>query len=280
MTDRREFLTAMGAVGLAGTGLLASGCARETAGRRLDRVGVQLYTVRGAMEESVERTLERVAAAGYTEVEFAGYFDRSPQEIRSALEANGLTSPASHVPLEMLEDQWESAVDVAATVGHDYLVVAYIEPANRTSLDDYRAYAARFNQVAERAREAGLTFAYHNHDFEFESLEDRIPFDVLVEETDPELVKFEMDLFWITKAGSDPLAYFRDQPGRFPLVHVKDMSADGEMTAVGDGTIDFASLFASSDGAGIRHYFVEHDNPADPFESIRTSYGYLRDLRY
>ena len=185
MTDRREFLTAMGAVGLTGAGFLSSGYADAGVARRLDRIGVQLYTVRGAMEENVERTLERVAAIGYSEVEFAGYFDLSPQQIRTALDENGLSAPAAHVPLEMLEDQWDSVVDLAGTVGHHHLVVPWIEPANRTGLDDYRAMAERFNRVGERAKEAGLAFGYHNHDFEFEPLDGQIPFDVLVEETDP-----------------------------------------------------------------------------------------------
>jgi sugar phosphate isomerase/epimerase len=280
MTNRREFLTAAGAIGLTGAGLLSSGCARAEARRRLDRIGVQLYTVRGAMEENVEGTLERVAEVGYTEVEFAGYFDRSPQQIRSVLEENGLAAPATHVPLEMLENDWESTVDFAGTVGHHYLVVPWIAAGDRTSPDDYRAIAERLNRLGQRAKEAGLAFAYHNHDFEFEPLEDQVPFDVLIDETDPALVAFELDLFWITMAGGDPSTYFRDHPGRFPLVHVKDMSGDGEMVEVGAGMIDFGSLFAMSEQAGIRHYFVEHDNPADPFESIATSYSHLSALEY
>jgi sugar phosphate isomerase/epimerase len=270
----------MGAVGLTGAGFLSSACARASAGRRLDSIGVQLYSVRGAMQEGVERTLERVAAIGYAEVEFAGYFDRSPQQIRTALDENGLAAPAAHVSLDMLEDDWEATIELASTIGHRYLVVPSIAAENRTSLDDYRSFAERFNRAGERANQAGLSFAYHNHDFEFEPLDGQIPFDVLVTETDPALVNFEMDLFWITLAGGDPFAYFRDQPGRFHLVHVKDMSGDGEMVSVGAGSIDFASLFARSDEAGIRHYIVEHDNPADPFESIAASYSHLRDLEY
>ena len=279
MTDRREFVTAMGAVSLTGAGFLSSGNAAGPS-RRLDRIGVQLYSVRSAMQESVEHTLERVAAIGYSEVEFAGYFDRSPQQIRNLLDENGLSAPAAHLSLEMLETDWESTVDLATTVGHRYLVVPFIAPADRTSLDDYRSIAERFNRVGERAREAGLVFGYHNHDFEFEPLEGQIPFDVLVEETDPALVTFEMDLFWIIKAGGDPSTYFRNRPGRFSLVHVKDMSEDGSMADVGAGTIDFASLFALSEQAGIRHYIVEHDNPADPFESITASYRHLRRLEF
>ena len=278
MTNRREFLTAMGAVGATGAGFFSSVRGADGTARRLDRIGVQLYTVRDAMQESVERTLERVAAIGYSEVEFAGYYDRSPQQIRNVLDVNGLSAPAVHVPLETLENDWQETVDFAATIGHRYLVAPWIAPADRTSLDDYRSFAERFNYFGERASAAGFIFGYHNHDFEFEPLDGRIPFDLLVEETDPALVKFEMDLYWIIKAGADPSAYFRNQSGRFPLVHVKDKSVDGSWADVGAGTIDFASLFALSEQAGIRHYIVEHDNPADPFESIAASYRYLRGL--
>ncbi len=159
-------------------------------------------------------------------------------------------------------------------------MVASIAPANRTSLDGYRSMADRFNRVAERAKAAGLTFGYHNHDFEFEPLEGRMPWDVLLEETDPALVKLELDLYWITKAGGDPFKYLTEHPGRFPLVHVKDMATDGSMVDVGAGTIDFAALFARSGQAGIKHYFVEHDNPGEPFQSLAASYRYLRNLEF
>jgi sugar phosphate isomerase/epimerase len=279
MVDRRGFLTAMGAVGLTGTGFLYRGCA-PGASRRLDRIGVQLYTLRSAMQESVERTLARVAETGYTEVEFAGYFERSPRQIRDSLDQNGLSAPGVHVPLQSLENGWETTVDAAATVGHRYLVLPAIPPADRAGLDAYRSFAERFNGLGERAKAAGLTFCYHNHDFEFAPQGGRLPYDVLIEGTDPALVYFEMDLFWITKAGGDPGSYFRDHPGRFPLVHVKDMSADGSMVDVGAGTIDFASLFALGDRAAVRHFIVEHDDPGAPFESIAASYRYLRGLRY
>jgi sugar phosphate isomerase/epimerase len=278
MMDRREFITAVGAGGMAGAGLLSGGCAG--ASRRLDRIGVQLYTVRSAMEENVESTLERVAAIGYTEVEFAGYFGRSPQQIREVLDRNGLSAPGVHVPLERLDQDWDATVAAAQTVGHRYLVVPSIPAADRTSHDAYRSFAERFNRLGERARAAGLTFCYHNHDFEFEPVGGRIPYDVLLGETDPALVAFELDLFWITSAGGNPGVYFRDHPGRFHLVHVKDRSADGSMVDVGAGTIEFASLFALGDQAGIRHFIVEHDSPAAPFDSIAASYRYLRALRY
>ncbi|NIM48517.1 MAG: TIM barrel protein [Gemmatimonadales bacterium] len=280
MTCRREFLKTIGAASLAGAGLAATGCGVPSTARRLDRIGIQLYTVRSSMQDSVERTLERVAQVGYDEVEFAGYFGRSAQQIRRVLDDTGLSAPATHTPVETLENEWEAAVDVAAVAGHQYLVVASIAPANRTSLDGYRSMADRFNRVAERAKAAGLTFGYHNHDFEFEPLEGRMPWDVLLEETDPALVKLELDLYWITKAGGDPFKYLTEHPGRFPLVHVKDMATDGSMVDVGAGTIDFAALFARSGQAGIKHYFVEHDNPGEPFQSLAASYRYLRNLEF
>jgi sugar phosphate isomerase/epimerase len=239
---------------------------------------VQLYTVRAAMEESVEQTLARVAQIGYREVEFAGYFDRSPQQIRSMLDQNGLAAPAAHLSLNVLEDNWDTTVAAAATVGHRYLVLPAIPPESRTNLDTYRSLAERFNRFGESARAAGLTFGYHNHDFEFAPQGDRLPYDILVEETDPALVVFELDLFWITKAGRDPSAYLRTRPERFHLVHVKDMTADGTMADVGAGTIPFPSLFGL--GTGIRHFFVEHDNPTAPFDSIAASFRYLRNLEY
>lgn len=280
MTCRRDFLKTIGAAGLAGAGLAAAGCTAASADRRLDRVGLQLYTVRDSMQESVERTLERVAQTGYDEVEFAGYFGRSPDAIRRTLDETGLRAPSTHLALESLEDDWDAAVDLAGTIGHDYLVVASIAPENRTSLDDYRRMADRFNQVGERAKAAGLTFAYHNHAFEFEPVDGRVPWDVLLEATDPSLVKLELDLYWITSAGGDAAATLRSHPGRIPLVHVKDMAADGSMADVGAGTLNFAALFALSEQAGIRHYFVEHDHPGDPFASIAASHHYLSTLTF
>ncbi len=280
MTNRREFIETLGAVGLTGAGLISTGCSKAPAGRRLDRIGVQLYSVRGAMEEDLERTVARVAEIGYSEVEFAGYFDRSAQQIRSVLDQNGLTSPATHLSLEVLENDWDSTLEFAQTVGHDYLVVSSLAEDDRASLDGFRSAAERLNRVGRQAQVAGLAVAYHNHDFEFEPLEGHVPYDLLVTETDPALVAFEMDLFWITRGGGDPFAYFSEHPGRFQLVHVKDMNDDGEMVSVGAGSIDFASLFAQSEQAGIRHYFVEHDNPADPFASITASYNYLSTLEY
>lgn len=275
--DRRQFVALTGA-GLATLALPASmrGCGSEAA--LLDRIGVQLYTVRSLLKDDFEGTLARIAAIGYREVEFAGYYDRPATEIRRILDANGLTAPAAHIPIEAVRDNWAATLDDAETAGHRYLVVAWLAEADRASLADLERIAALFSKAALEARQRGVTFAYHNHDFEFALVEGRLPYDVLLEACDP-AVQFEMDLYWITKGGKDPLDYFRRWPGRFPLVHVKDMTSDGRMVAVGEGAIDWIRIFAARDQAGIRHYFVEHDEPADPLESIRVSYEYLKGLR-
>jgi sugar phosphate isomerase/epimerase len=271
MVPRRDFLAWLGATAVV--------CGRrwpETTDR-LDPVGIQLYTLRRRMQEDVEGTLAAVAEIGYREVEFAGYFDRPPKRIRELLEANGLRAPAAHIGMPEPGDGWDRVLDAAAEIGHGYVVTPWIPESQRTA-DGYRRFAELFNRAGMAARARGITFAYHNHDFEFVTLGDRLPFDLLLDETDPTLVQFELDLFWITKGGHDPLEYFGRYPGRFPLVHVKDMSADGAMVDVGQGEIDFARIFARAAQAGIRHYFVEHDNPADPLESARRSHAHLRDL--
>lgn len=247
--------------------------------RVLDRIGVQLYTVRSEMQQSVERTIEQVARIGYKEVEFAGFFGKSAREIRALLDANGLTSPSSHAAdLDTIRNRFAQALDDAQVVGHKYLACASL-PRSEQTADGYKRVAAEFNRAGEQAARVGITLAYHNHDFEFRPLGDTIGYDILLAECDPKLVAMQMDLFWITRGGRDPLAYFAKYPGRFYSVHVKDMDAEGRMVDVGAGQIPFARYFAQAEQAGIRHYFVEHDNPTDPMASIRASYAYLAALR-
>ena len=281
MTSRRDFAKTLSAAAL-GYALrpLVPSPQPLAPRRKLDRIGLQLYTVRHQMEKDVEGTIAHVAATGYREVEFAGYFGKSPRDVRALLDHHGLSSPSSHVSLA--PDQWRAALDAAPVVGHRYLVIAWIPAEERHTLDDYKRWAERLNRAATEAKAAGLQFAYHNHDFEFVPLDGKLPYDVLLTETDPKLVQLEMDLYWMVKGGQDPLAYFARWPGRFPMVHVKDSAGppDHKMAAVGAGKIDFRKIFVQSDQAGIRHYFVEHDNPDDPFASIRASYDYLQRLEF
>ena len=291
MIDRRTFVKALGA----GTAGAALGCskpsptveqpvARVPQRGTLDRVGLQLYTVRNDMEKDFDGTIARVAAIGFKEVEFAGYFGRSPADVRAVLDRNGLTAPAAHIgSAAALSKDWDKTIEAGKIIGHRYLIVAFLTTEERKTLDDYRRLGDAFNVAGEAAKRAGIRFAYHNHDFEFVPMAGKLPYDILLERTDPALVAMELDLFWITKGGQSPLAYFDRHPGRFELVHVKDMdgSPQQRMVEVGRGAIDFARIFAAREKAGIRHFFVEHDNPEpSALGSAKTSYEYLASLKF
>jgi len=242
-------------------------------------IGLQLYTVRDLMQKDVKYTLQQVAGVGYREVEFAGLFDKSAKTVAKWLGENKLTSPSSHVPLDRLKNSLQAVVDECQTLGNGIIVCPWIDESMRKSADDWHRIGADFNTVAERLQRTGLRFAYHNHDFEFKKLPSgEMGYDILLKECDPKLVKMEMDLYWITKGGQDPLAYFAKWPGRFPLVHVKDMSGSGEIVDVGKGTIDWNRIFAKRREAGVEHFFVENDNPKSPIEDIKVSYDYLSRL--
>ena len=249
--------------------------------RTLQRIGLQLYTVRGEMQRDLPGTLARVAGIGYQEVEFAGYFNRSATEIRDLLKMNGLTAPSSHLAITEIEANPQKTFDDAKTIGHEWLTVPSL-PGRLSTVDDWKMMAQRFNRAATGVKAAGFRFAFHNHNAEFRKIGSVVPFDILVSETDPALVSFEMDLYWAVNAGVDPLDYFNRFPGRFRMVHVKDSmgAPDHKMVDVGAGTIDFKRIFAQSAKAGIEHYFVEHDQPANPMESIAASYKYLRALEF
>lgn len=272
---RREFL-ATGCAAL-GTGFTHLDLRPSTVD--LPPPGIQLYSVRTEMQRDLEGTLCRLGSMGYREVEFAGYFGRSPAGIREAVKAAGLQAPAAHVPLESLEgDALAATADAALEAGHAGLIVAWLPVARRDSLDAWRAMADRFGEIGRKLGERDLHFAYHNHDFEFAPLEGRVPYEVLLERADAALVGLELDLYWATKAGHDPLGLVRDHPGRFPLVHVKDASPAPErrQVDVGAGTVDFAAIFAAA--RGIRHAFIEHDQPADPWAFATASLAAYRKL--
>lgn len=277
--ERREFLSTSGALAL---GVMLPPACRMARGAKIDKIGVQLYTVRDQMKADFEGTLARIAQIGYKEVEFAGYYDRSPADVRAILERNGLTAPATHMMSDNTEG-WKKAIDLAKSVGHNYLVAPWIPEEKRKTLDDWKRIGDEFNRVGQMAKDAGIQFAYHNHDFEFQPrIEGRIPFDVLLENTDAKLVQLEIDLYWITKGGQDPLAYFQRWPGRVPLVHVKDSMGGPEhkMVDVGQGKIEWKRIFAKREQAGIKHFFVEHDQPPQAFDDIAMSYTYLKNLEF
>lgn len=247
--------------------------------------GLQLYTVRTLLERDFEGTIRQLAEIGYKELEFAGYYNRQPAAVRALLDSLGLRAPSAHVPLDAFRTALPATLDAAAALGHQFVVCPFLLPPDRTEAT-YQRLGDEFTRFGRAARERGMQFAYHNHDFEFADLGGgRTGFEILAAGSDRDLVKFELDLYWATFAGRDPVALFAAHPGRFPLCHVKDMrepQGAKAMAPVGEGGIDFARIFAAAPQAGLRHYFVEHDNaaeyPGGPLASVRTSYGALRRL--
>lgn len=311
MLSRRSFL-AMAGASAAG---IAAGCHRGAVVTSMaspikpspERIGVQLYSVRDRMEKDFSGTLERVAQIGFREVEFAGYFNHSPQDVRTLIDRLGLKAPSSHIGLDVMQKDLDGAIQTAKTIGHEYITVpALMDPLIGKAIpsDYWQRTAAEFNRIARVAKDAGIGFAYHNHSFEFERLADgRTGFDVLLAETDPSLVRFELDLFWATFAGQDPVAMFQQHPGRFVMWHVKDMRGMEEarrqaaastgnamqkmqgamprLAAVGTGDIDFRRIFAQASTAGLRHFFVENDAaPTTPSSlgDIEVSFGNLKKI--
>jgi sugar phosphate isomerase/epimerase len=283
MSTRRNFLATLGVAAL---GIASRDAAAATeilaARKKIKRVGLQLYTVRDLMKADLPGTIAKVAAIGYKEVEFAGYFGRTPAQIRDIVRRNGLTSPSSHLSFDSLENGWQKQLDDAKAAGHEWVTIAYIAEEKRKTLDDWKRIADLFNRAAAQAKKADLHFAYHNHDFEIRPIEGTRPLDLLLTSTDPKLVDFEMDLYWVVFGGGSPIDFFNRYPKRFKLVHVKDSAGppDNKMVDVGQGKIDFRQIFAQSEKAGIKHYFVEHDKPADPIATITNSYNYLHKLTY
>jgi sugar phosphate isomerase/epimerase len=253
-------------------------------------IGLQLYTVREELQKDVPGTLKKVAAIGYKEVEIYDLYGMSPNQFTKMLKDNGLTAISGHYMLKDEKTHWEKSVAQARELGLKYMVHAILEPEERKSFDDYKRLVDVFNKVAEQTHKAGMQFCYHNHDFEFKKYDGITVYDYLFQHLDPKLVQFEMDCFWVTHAGQDPVALMKQHPGRFPLLHIKDLKAGispstefdarmGLFTEVGKGTIDWKRIFLAAPQGGMKHFFVEQDYcEIPPLESIKVSYEYLHQL--
>ncbi len=282
MTTRRDFLTTLSlALGATTLGRVRALDARTTSAK-LPHIGIQLYTVRSLMAKDVEGTLAALAQIGYDQVEFAGYFNRTPTQIKAALAANKMRSPSTHMGFPTTDDAWKKSVDDAKAYGHDWIVIAWLDAAQRPTGAGWDKLAERYNALGAMAKAGGLKFAYHNHDFELVPAMTGTALDTLIAKTDPALVSFEMDLYWVVKGGADPLDLIKRYPHRFPLMHVKDATAAPAraMVDVGSGTIDFAKIFAQQKTSGMTNIFVEHDEPKDALASARNSYKHLAALQY
>jgi sugar phosphate isomerase/epimerase len=297
--NRRTFLGTMTA-----SAILANRFSWAAGEHKISNIAVQLYTVRDLIAQDFDGTLAKVAEAGYKEVELAGfslddgkvhYFGKTPQELRAALDRHGLTAPSTHVNFTSLStENFPQVLEASKVLGHRYIVNPWIDEPVRKQPDGWKHATDTFNRVGEASKKAGFQFAYHNHWFEFLPVDGKLPYDILLQQCDPGLVKMEMDLCWITAAGVDPVNYFNRYPGRFPLVHVKDLkkipqiTTGGaqnfgdtvDLTEVGSGIIDWKQLFSHAGKAGIKLYIVEHDRPKAPIQSIKASYDYLEKLGF
>jgi len=270
--SRRTFLGALAAV-------VPNIPIRETPIAQILPIGLQLYTVRRELEEDFEGTLKRVAALGIKDVEFPEYFGRSQKEIRESLDRFGLTSTSSHIDTATLRGDLGKACEAADAIGHKYLVLGWLPPEERKSLDDYKRLIELLNRGVETCERAGITLGYHNHDFEFTEMDGKIPYHLIVTETGA--MPLELDVYWATKAGRDPLKMIKSHPARVRLLHLKDMSEGGDFAEVGSGTIDFKAILSQAAGSSVKHCFVEQDEtPGDPFDSVSKSLAYLRSVGY
>ena len=275
---RREFLVA--AAGVA-AGFRTGIAFAETQSRRLDRIGLNLSTVRGMMQKSVSKALAQVEKAGYKEVEFAGYFNRPVADLRKMLDDNGLTSPSSHVQMAEIGMMLGKLTDEAAVLGQKYLTVAWIDGPERTA-DGYKRVADRFNTAGMKARGDNMQIAYHNNAYEFTRLPGgKSGYEILLESCDPLSVAMEADIFWMLQAKQDPIRWFSKYPRRFHLLHLKDAGPPpkNQMLDVGKGVIDWRAIL-SNKNAGVKHFIVEHEQTTDSLASIRSSYRYLQALRF
>lgn len=246
------------------------------------RIGLVLYTVRATMPAAPEATLAALAGCGYRNAEPSGgvdnFYGRTAAQLAPLVARAGLTVPSIGVGLGDLENDLDGVIADARAFGAKYV---RISGSGSWDLDDYSRVAATLNTVGARLQQAGITVAYHNHGFEFTEHDGVRGYDVLVRETDPNLVAMELDLYWASSVGVDPVRLIQQYPGRFALFHVKDMAADGSFADVGEGTIDFTRIFAYSGVAGVEYYLTENDNPRpDGVSSACDSYANLRALRY
>lgn len=242
-------------------------------------IGMHLYTMREALAADYPGTLRQLAEIGYKTVGVSGRFGHSAEEIRSYADAAGLTIVLEHVGYPRLTDNWEGALADVQTLGGQWIVVPSL-PVELRTLDGFREAARAFNTAGQLAKKEGLKLLFHNHGHDFDEVDGQVLFDILLDEVEPDLLGFELDLYWVVNGGKEPVDYFRNHPGRFPALHVKDMAADGSFADVGTGTLDFAAIFAEAESGGVQQWLVEHDAPTDEWESARTSYRSLAELRY
>ncbi len=304
MLNRRLLIKNTAALAL-GSMLLPEAFSSVNQSAKPRKLGIQLFTFFTTIDADVDGTLQKIAAAGYSEIESAfsrkgGFYGMSAKEFSAKLNSLGLTWKSHHVigapfkmpanaklptdangnpiaipPMKNLRDNYQEIVTELAEAGVPYIVCASTPVS---TVEEIKASTEVLQKTGDAAKKAGIQFAYHNHEAEFKSVDAIVPYDYFLSQISKDHLKMELDLAWAIKAGIDPVALFKKHPGRFPLWHVKDIDNDGKVQPVGNGTIDFKPIFKAASIAGLKHFFVEHDMPADAWASINASKEYLNDM--
>jgi sugar phosphate isomerase/epimerase len=290
LKNRREFLKISGAGALGMMILSQQSCQSPAASKKNFGVGIQLYTIRDAMAADVLGSLKKVSDLGFKNLELASYADGkfygyTAKEFKKIVADLGMEIPSSHTQVEskgITIDNAKKMADDHAELGVKYCVMPWVNEVDR-NVETYKRMVGDWNQVGKIMKEAGIQFAYHNHNFEFATIDGVVPYyDIYMKEMDADLIKLELDLFWANKAGQNPVEMFKKYPGRFHLLHMKDMHTKqdpfytiikDDIAPVGTGVIDFKAILAAKEVAGVKYLFVEDDNQGNgkPFESIGTS---------
>lgn len=291
MTDRRRFVQALGAC-VAGA---AFGSPRATSrfrhaapdsrrSRRLSRIGLELYAVRGAMRRDPDGTLAQVRAIGYDDVELLWSFDnfgRTRTQVRAALAREGLRAPSAHITPETLLQDWEKSLETAKLLGHEYLIVPSLPAGTQRSLDAWRRWADRFNAAGAVARAGGLWLAFHNEPDHMKPIDREVPYDLFLERTDPALVRHQLDVGNLALGGGDPMRYLERHRARYWSFHLKDVVANGSRdTELGTGRLDFPQLLAAIPEIEHKPCYVEQEGPSDELASARRNYQFVRTLEF
>ena len=289
---RRDFIQT-GALALAGTAALTGTAFSFPASRK---IGIQLYTLRDVISKDASGVLKQLSELGYQELETFGYndgmlFGMKAKEFGSYVKSLGMSVPSGHYAYGKMErtknmkgtilNEWERAVADAKEVGQEYMVLAYLGAEERVTMDDYKVVCEKLNGAGEICKKYGIRMNYHNHDFEFNKIDNQVPYHLMLSSLDPKLVGMEMDMYWTIFAGEQPLDYFKKYPGRFEQWHLKDMDkTDRKKNAdLGTGSIDFKQLLAQSSQAGLKHAYLEHDTyPKSSWDSVKADVIYAKTL--
>lgn len=316
---RRDFIKTSATA--AAAGLLSPALMAASHSAKIKNIGFQVWSIAKFLEKDLEGGLDLIAKTGYKELELygpypfssqkdkeawqnvitllpfkqSGYFGRSIKEFKTMLDDKGLRTPAMHIGLDTLRNNLEETAEAAHALGQQYAGIAAIPDHERKTLDDYKRMANDFNVIGEKAKKLGIRFYYHNHGYGLQPMDGVVPFDLILERTDRSLVFFEMDVYWHIAGGADPIKYLDANPGRFKLMHVKDMkekvrfSGDGGnpeqwvalfpyITDAGSGVLDLPNILSRAQRSGVEHFVVENDVVTDPKKSLESAYEFMSKL--